>query len=115
PYKHNRFPFVRRYAYLKDREGTPYGVIRSIKDPQSDLNIRRNKALHMLSSVRVVMEEGAVEDENELSAEVARWDGIVKVKPGNKRFEIQEGSDRANQQLNVGEQNSAYIRQISGV
>jgi hypothetical protein len=115
PYKHNRFPFVRRYAYLKDREGTPYGVIRSIKDPQSDLNIRRNKALHMLSSVRVVMEEGAVEDESELSAEVARWDGIVKLKPGNKRFEIQEGSDRANQQLNVGEQNSAYIRQISGV
>ena len=33
----------------------------------------------------------------------------------NKKFEIQEGQDRANTQLNVGEQNSAYIRQISGV
>lgn len=114
PYKHNRFPFVRRYAYLKDREGTPYGVIRSIKDPQSDLNIRRNKALHMLSSVRVVMEEGAVESKDALAAEVARWDAIVEYKQG-KKLEIQEGSDRANQQLNVGEQNSAYIRQISGV
>lgn len=114
PYKHNRFPFVRRYAYLKDREGTPYGVIRSIKDPQSDLNIRRNKALHMLSSVRVVMEQGAVEDKTALAEEVARWDAIVEYKQGLK-LEIQEGSDRANQQLNVGEQNSAYIRQISGV
>lgn len=114
PYKHNRFPFVRRYAYLKDREGTPYGVIRSVRDPQSDLNVRRNKALHMLSSVRVVMDEGAVEDENVLAEEVARWDGIIKKKPG-KELAIIEGSDRANQQLNVGEQNSAYIRQISGV
>lgn len=114
PYKHNRFPFVRRYAYLKDREGTPYGVIRSVRDPQSDLNIRRNKALHMLSSVRVVMEKGAVEDRNALAEEVARWDGIIEYEFG-KKLEIQEGSDRANQQLNVGEQNSAYIRQISGV
>lgn len=114
PYKHNRFPFVRRYAYLKDREGTPYGVIRSVRDPQSDLNIRRNKALHMLSSVRVVMEQGAVEDRNALAEEIARWDSIIEYKPGSK-LEVQEGSDRANQQLNVGEQNSAYIRQISGV
>jgi len=114
PYKHNRFPFVRRYAYLKDREGTPYGVIRSVIDPQSDLNIRRNKALHMLSSVRVVMEKGAVEDKEALAEEVARWDAIVEYDTG-KKLEIQEGSDRANQQLNVGEQNSAYIRQISGV
>lgn len=114
PYKHNRFPFVRRYAYLKDREGTPYGVIRSVRDPQSDLNIRRNKALHMLSSVRVVMEKGAVDDKEELANEVARWDAIVEINQ-NKKFEIQEGQDRANTQLNVGEQNSAYIRQISGV
>lgn len=114
PYKHNRFPLVRRYAYLKDREGTPYGVIRSVRDPQSDLNIRRNKALHMLSSVRVVMEQGAVEDRNALAEEIARWDSIIEYKPGSK-LEVQEGSDRANQQLNVGEQNSAYIRQISGV
>ena len=114
PYKHNRFPFVRRYAYLKDREGTPYGVIRSVRDPQSDLNIRRNKALHMLSSVRVVMEQGAVEDKNALAEEIARWDSIIEYKPGSK-LEVKEGSDRANQQLNVGEQNSAYIRQISGV
>lgn len=114
PYKHNRFPFVRRYAYIKDKDGTPRGVIDAVIDPQSDLNVRRNKALHMLSSNRVVMEDGAVEDTDELSEEVSRWDGIIKYKKGYK-LDIVEGSDRANQQLNVGEQNSAFIRQISGV
>ena len=114
PYKHNRIPFVRRYAYLQDREGTPYGVIRSVRDPQSDLNIRRNRALFLLSSSRVIMDEGAVEDEQELAEEVASWDGIIKKKPG-KELAIQDGAAMANAQINVGEQNSAYIRQISGV
>ena len=114
PYKHNRFPFVRRFAKLKDREGTPYGVIRSVRDPQSDLNIRRNKALFMMNSVRVVMDEGAVESKEDLAEEVARWDAIIEVKD-KKNLKIEEGTAQANAQLNVGEQNSAYIRQISGV
>lgn len=114
PYKHNRFPFVRRFAKLKDREGTPYGVIRSVRDPQSDLNIRRNKALFMMNSVRVVMDEGAVSDKDALAEEVARWDAIIEVKD-KKNLKIEEGTAQANAQLNVGEQNSAYIRQISGV
>lgn len=114
PYKHNRLPFVRRFAYLKDREGTPYGVIRSIRDPQSDLNIRRNKALFMLSSARVIMEKGAVESKEVLAEEVARWDAIIEVQDG-KDLKIEDGASMANAQINVGEQNSAYIRQISGV
>lgn len=114
PYKHNRFPAVRRFAYIKDRDGTVYGVIRSVRDPQSDLNIRRNKALFMMNTVRVVMDEGAVKDKAVLAEEVARWDSIIEKKP-NANLEIIEGTERANAQLNVGEQNSAYIRQISGV
>jgi len=114
PYKHNRFPFVRRFAKIKDRDGTPYGVIRSVRDPQSDLNIRRNKALFMMNSVRVVMDEGAVENKDALAEEVARWDAIIEKKHG-KELRIDEGTANANAQLNVGEQNSAYIRQISGV
>lgn len=114
PYKHNRIPFVRRYAYLDDREGMPYGVIRSVRDPQSDLNIRRNRALFLLSSSRVLMEEGAVEDKQQLAEEVASYDGIIEYKHG-KQLKIEDGAAMANAQINVGEQNSAYIRQISGV
>jgi hypothetical protein len=114
PYKHNRFPFVRRVCYIRNRDGAPYGVIRQIRDPQSDLNIRRNQALYQMATRRVIMEEGAVEDENRLADEVSRWDSIIKVK-GTKRFEIQEGASLASQHIEIGEQNSAYIRQTSGV
>ena len=60
PYKHNRFPFVRRVAYIKDKTGTPYCIIRQIRDPQSDLNRRRNRALYLMSVTRVIMEKDAV-------------------------------------------------------
>ncbi|WP_336984803.1 hypothetical protein [Acinetobacter modestus] len=114
PYKHNRFPFVRRVCYIRNRDGAPYGVIRQIRDPQSDLNTRRNQALYQMATRRVIMEEGAVEDENRLADEVSRWDSIIKIKQ-NKRFEIQEGASLASQHIEIGEQNSAYIRQTSGV
>jgi len=114
PYKHNRFPFVRRFAYLNDKSGSPYGVIRSIRDPQSDLNVRRNRALFLMSTSRVIMDKGAVEDTNNLANEVSRHDGIIEVEVG-KNLKIEDGVNVAGAHLNVGEENSAYIRQISGV
>lgn len=114
PYKHNRFPYVRRVCYIRNRDGACYGAIRQIRDPQSDLNVRRNKALHQLATVRVIMEKDAVEDKNNLIQEVARWDSVIEKKKGAE-FTIQEGAQLANQHITIGEQNSAYIRQVSGV
>ena len=113
PYKHNRFPFVRRFAYIKDKTGSPYGVIRSIRDPQSDLNVRRNRALFLMASSRVIMDEGAA-DINHVANEVTRHDGIIVKKP-NLQLNIEDGINKASANLSVGEENSAYIRQISGV
>lgn len=113
-YAHNRFPFVCRTAFIKDRDGTPYGVIRQIRDPQSDLNARRNKALFLMSVNRVVMEKGAVEDTDILAAEVAKPNGIIEFKKGYQ-LQIQEGAQLAGQHLQVSEQDAAYIRQVAGV
>lgn len=114
PYKHNRLPYVRRLCYIKNKDGSSYGVVRQIRHPQSDLNIRRNKALFQLATNRIIMDKDAVEDKNNLVQEVARWDSVIEKRAGSY-FEIQEGSALANQHVAVGEQNSAYIRQVSGV
>ncbi|WP_111861148.1 hypothetical protein [Acinetobacter sp. CFCC 10889] len=114
PYKHNRLPYIKRSCYIRNKDGAAYGVVRQIRDPQSDLNIRRNKALFQLATNRIIMDKDAVEDKNNLVQEVARWDSVIEKKAG-AYFEIQEGSALANQHIAVGEQNSAYIRQVSGV
>jgi len=114
PYQHNRFPYVPRIAFIDDRDGDAYGVIRSMRDPQDDLNKRRNKALFMLSTRRVIADDDAVEKWNELEEEVSRPDSIIKVKRGSK-LEVQDNVQLAASHVEFGMQDSAYIRQVSGV
>lgn len=114
PYQHNRFPYVPRLAFIDDRDGSAYGVIRSMRDPQDDLNKRRNKALFMLSTRRVIADDDAVDDWNELEEEVSRPDSIIKIKRGSK-IEVQDNVQLAASHVEFGMQDSAYIRQVSGV
>jgi chemotaxis protein histidine kinase CheA len=113
-YAHNRYPFVCRTSLIHYTTGMPYGVIRQIRDPQSDLNARRNKALFLMAVNQVIMDEGAVDDENALAHEVARPDGIIKKKKGFA-FEINAGGALAGQHVQMAEHDAAYIRQTSGV
>ena len=64
----------------------PYGLIRDLRDPQSDLNHRRNKALFLASTRRVVMDEGAVKTS---SCWRPRWrpDAIIEKQRG-AAFEV---------------------------
>ena len=113
PYRHNDFPYVRRTVFRDDRSKNPYGLIRDLRDPQEDLNHRRNKALFLASTRRVVMDEGAV-DIKKLEDEVSRPDAIIEKRVG-AGFEIIENLSMASSQLDMANQDSAYIRQISGV
>ena len=79
-------------AAYRDRDGNPYGVVRRYKDLQDEINKRRSKALHMLSSRTVIAEKGAVADVNKARKEVQRPDGYLEVTP-TMRFEIQPNVD----------------------
>lgn len=114
PYSHNRFPYVPRIAFINDRDGSTYGVIQPMRDPQDDLNKRRNKALFLLSTRRVVMDEDAVENEEKLAEEMARPDSIIRKKRGSS-LEILENAQLSQAHVEFGFQDSAYIRQVSGV
>lgn len=113
-YEHNRFPFVRRLAFVDKTTKTPYGVIRQIVDPQSDLNIRRNQALLMMATKQVVADEGAVEDKDMAAIEVAKPNGWIEVKAG-KKFQILDNVNMAGPHVQFAESDSAYVKQISGV
>lgn len=113
PYKHRRIPFVPIYAY-RDSDGKPYGPVRQLKDPQFDINKRRGKSLFLLSTNQVIMEEGAVSDEDELAHEVAQPDGIIKHKVG-KKLEIRDRANQAGIHLEIARQDGEFIREISGV
>jgi hypothetical protein len=114
PYRHNRFPLTPQWCYRRHRDGLPYGVVRDIRDAQIDYNKRASKALYILSTVRVIMESGAVNDINELRAEVARPDAIIEVQ-GKREFRIEQDKQLADQHIQLMLMNGQIIRDVGGV
>jgi hypothetical protein len=114
PYKHDRFPFTPMWCYRRHRDGLPYGVIRDIRDAQIDYNKRASKALFILSTVRVVMDQGAVEDVDELRDEISRPDAVIEKRKG---FELVIDQDKAlaEEHIKLMMFDGQMIRDISGV
>ena len=114
PYRHDRFAFTPIWAFKRDRDGQPYGVIRNMRDPQEDLNKRRSKALWILSTNRVIADEDAVEDWDEVEEQVARPDGIIKKQRGSE-FEISNETSLAKEHVALMIQDIQFLESTSGV
>ncbi len=114
PYRHNRFPFTPIWGYRRDRDGMPYGMIRRLKDIQTDINKRASKALHILSTNKTIMDEGAVEDVDEFIEEVSRPDAVIVKKPG-KELDINVERELAPAHLDLMSRSIAMVQQASGV
>lgn len=114
PFKHQKFLLVPIWGYRRARDGQVYGPMRGMRDIQDDLNKRRSKALFALSSNRIVVDEGAVEDIEELRAEAARPDAIiVKKRNSQLKFEKNVGDFQGNMELAA--QDSQIMRNVGGV
>jgi len=114
PYLHEKFPFTPIWAFRRDRDNQPYGTIRNMRDPQEDLNKRRSKALHILSTNRVIADEDAVEDWDETEEQVARPDGIIKKVRGSD-FEIKNDTALAKEHVALMIQDMQFLEGASGV
>lgn len=117
PYLHNRFRFTPIWCYRRGRDNLPYGMIRPIRDIQDDINKRASKALHILSSNKVIMDEGALPEGmtmDEFAEEIARPDAIIVKRPG-KELIINSERDLAAPHLELMSRGINMIQQVGGV
>ncbi len=114
PYRHNRFPFVPVWGKRRKKDGTPYGTIRNMRSPQNDLNKRRSKALFILSTNKIVADEDATDDWEELYNEASRPDGVVKKRRGSE-LQIYNETALADAHTQLMDQDAMYIQDASGV
>ena len=114
PYRHNRYPFTPIWCYRRDSNNLPYGVIRQLRGPQTDINARVTKALHILSTNKVIMDEGAVDDLEALEDEVSRPDAII-IKKQNKELKLDVDRELAPAHLDLMARSIQMIQQIGGV
>jgi hypothetical protein len=120
PYRHKRFSLVPIWGFKRKKDGTPYGIVRNLRDPQKDLNKRRSKALYLLSANRVMADDDAIKDTDQswddIVKEANRPDGLIKVNPKSQRgIEIQNETRLAKEHVALMEQDEKYIQSASGV
>ena len=85
PFRHNRLKFIPIWGYRRGRDNLPYGLIRGIRDIQDDINKRASKALYILSTNKVAIEEDAIPEDmtmEDLADEVSRPDMLLKLRSG---------------------------------
>lgn len=114
PYRHNKFPFTPIWGNRRARDGMPYGMIRGLRDIQEDVNKRASKALYILSTNKIVMEEGAVDDIDELVEEASRPDGVI-VKKHGKELTLNAERELSQAHLDVMSRSIAMLQSASGV
>lgn len=117
PFRHNRLKFIPIWGYRRGRDNLPYGIIRGLRDIQDDINKRASKALYILSSNKVIMDEGALPDDmtlDEFADEVARPDAII-VKRTGKELTINADRDLSQWHLELMSRNISMIQQVGGV
>lgn len=114
PYAHDQYPFVPFVSYL-DRFDFPFGVPRQIKEQDREVNSRRSMGLALMSSRRVLVEQGATENDDRTYAEANRLDGYIKLKTnGLKKIRIEDLSPLARGQEQYAEQSEQEIAEIAG-
>ena len=114
PYKHQRFPFIPIWGQRKKKDGAPYGAVRQLRDPQDDLNKRRSKALFILSSNRVVADDNATDDWDNLYDEAQRPDGVIRKKSGTE-VRLENDFRIGAEHIKLMEQDKQYIESTGGV
>ena len=83
-------PVILRSTFT-DRENNRYGVVKDLLSIQEMINKRESKLMHALNVNRIVMTEGAVQDEEKARREAAKPDGVIKLNANpNAKFEIQK-------------------------
>lgn len=114
PYRHNRFPFTPVWGFKRGRDGQPYGIMRGIRDIQDSVNKMASKFKHILSTNKVIMDEGAVEDIDKFAEEVSRPDAII-VKRQGKELTLNADRDLAPAFMDMFSRDISMIQQGSGV
>jgi len=117
PYRHNRFPFTPIWAYRRDRDNLPYGMVRRVKDIQEDVNKRASKALHILSTNKIVMDDDALPEgttPEEFLEEASRPDALLLKKKGSELV-LNADRDLSQWHLELMSRSISMIQQASGV
>ena len=108
------FPFIPYFADRK-KSGEPFGCVRNLVSISQEINKRRSKALHLLSTNQAILSQNAVEDQAIFAAEKAKPDGImiVRGKPDDQ-VQLIKNQDMGQSQMAMHAESKQAFNMVSG-
>lgn len=103
-------PIEAQSAFV-DRDNNRYGVVRQMISIQDEINKRRSKAMHLLSTRQVRADKGAVEDVAKAKKELNKPDGWIQTNPG-REFDLLNTTDLATGQFSLLQESKGEIDAI---
>lgn len=113
PHDYKSLGIIPYYVYRK-KNGEPYGVVRMLIDPQTEINKRRSKALHLLMTNQTISEEGNIKDEDDYKSELAKPDGLMIVR-NREKTEIIKNVEVAQTQMELLAESKGAMDRIVGI
>jgi len=114
PYRHNRYPFTPIWCYRNKETLLPYGIVRNMRDLQRDVNKRHAHALFLLVHKRVIMDQNAIEDIDNLEQEINRPNAIIEKRPGYE-FKVESDRDIGAAHMELMSRSIQFIQHTTGV
>jgi hypothetical protein len=120
PYKHRNFPYVKMICFTDDASGAPYGLIKSAIPMQDCVNDRLFKMNHLLASKSIVYTQGIIKDPNKVRLQAASPTAMIELDAKaaamqGARFDIQDNTPIAREQLEIYLNHKETINQVMGV
>jgi hypothetical protein len=91
PFRNERGMSISKYnafANMIDIDGDHYGFIRRLRGPQDAMNQHRSKAIHIMNTRQIKIQEGSVDDIEVTRREAARPDGTLVYRGDKSNLEI---------------------------
>lgn len=117
PFRHNRFKFVPVWGFRRGRDNLPYGIIRGMRHIQDAINRRASKALHILSTNKIMYEEGALVDDwtvDDLAVEAAKPDAVIPYRKGYK-IDLNAERNLGAEHMNQMSYDIGFVQTASGI
>jgi hypothetical protein len=120
PYKHRNFPYVKMTCLTDDSSGAPYGLIKSAIPMQDCVNDRLFKMNHLLASKSIVYTNGIIKDPNKVRLQASSPTAMIELDAkaaamNGARFDIQDNTPIAREQLEIYLNHKETINQVMGV
>lgn len=120
--KWRRYPLIPFTCYTDDEDGTPYGLVAGMIDPQDEYNERRSRLRWLLKAAQVFVDHDALKQDfntfEDLALEVMRPDGFFVMNADRQNADglrVERNLQLSQEQVAVMQDAKVLIQEVPGV